>query len=142
MGHDKGASITLKQTYHSKISLAIDGFRKKIKGECGNLYFNLNRHVFWVSGIVTLLAFGAIIWGADDQGLAVFMTVWLSGWLVGTSALVYTAITNWRSALSTGGAAFLPAIGISLFALPFVGGAVFGLFMMGMALICILKMGN
>ena len=76
---------------------------------------------WWLPGLLLSLA-GTLVLimatGANQTSL--FMMVWLSGWTVGTAALLSRVVGLWRSG-SVG-----PALGATLFALPFSLGWIAG----------------
>ncbi|HXC56891.1 MAG TPA: DUF2207 domain-containing protein [Rhizomicrobium sp.] len=134
---DGAASIELKQTNHSDIQRAITALRTSLKAECETHYFVTNGGWF-LGGLAILgLAGGAAALLSDDAGTAAFMLIWLSGWSAGTAFLLHQAWNNWLAAFSGPGsriANVFSALLTSLFALPFAGGLVIGLFMFGVAM--------
>jgi uncharacterized membrane protein YgcG len=123
--------IKLKKTNHSKIGGAREELQKYLMKAARNKYFILNSGYFVVGLLITGLTLGVVILGAANLGLAVFMTVWLSIWTAGCFALGLTVIRAWRSFAAPGGgikaANTSGAMGITLFALPFFAGELFGL---------------
>ena len=74
----------------------------------------------------------------EQKFVACFLTVWLSGWSVGVFFLVSQVIQAWRGvrrgsagskAAAAGGAVLL-----TLFSIPFIGGEIFAIIMLGTAL--------
>ncbi len=119
-------SIRLKNTNHEKIQEGISALKKSLKMHFEKIYFFRNSKYLLPGLILTLLTLGAVILTAIDMSKALFMTVWLSIWTMGSGLLVVVAATAWKSALQRkGGVA--GAIGTTLFALPFVAGEVVGL---------------
>jgi len=59
--------------------------------------------------------------------VAVFMTIWLSGWSVGVGALLHAVARAWKAAKSSKVVGGASAMGITLFSIPFVLGEIFGL---------------
>ncbi len=96
-----------------------------------NKYFVLNSGCFVMGLVITGLTLAVVILGAANLGLAVFMTVWLSIWTFGCFALGATVISAWRGFAAPGGGIkavnTAGAMGITLFALPFFAGELFGL---------------
>jgi hypothetical protein len=119
-------SIRLKNTNHEAIQEGISALKKSLKMHFEKIYFFRNSKYLLPGLILTLLTLGAVILTAIDMSKALFMTVWLSIWTMGSGLLVVVAVMAWKSALQRqGGVA--GAIGTTLFALPFVAGEVVGL---------------
>jgi uncharacterized membrane protein len=68
--------------------------------------------------------------GGSLNAQALFISVWLLIWNIGVYALVGTAINAWKSCLKTGQNQGT-AIFMTLFALPFVGGDIVAIFILG-----------
>ena len=123
--------IKLENTNHSEIGGAKKELQKYLMKAARNKYFILNKGYFVVGLIITGLTFAVVIMNASNLGVAVFMTVWLSGWSFGCFALGAAVISAWRGFAAPGGGLKVintaGAIGITLFSLPFFAGEVFGL---------------
>lgn len=124
-------TIELKNKNHSTISRAINALRSSLKSIDEGTYFVTNS--LWFFGGLAILVLSGL--GAtfltDEPEPAIFMLIWLSGWTAGTSFLIHRVWQAWGSVFYGPGAFFVNLIGavfISLFALPFVGGLLFGLF--------------
>ncbi|MCP4273297.1 MAG: DUF2207 domain-containing protein [Gammaproteobacteria bacterium] len=118
-------TIILKNTNHQLIAASIAAHKKSLKQDYNKIYFKMNT-IWLLPGFILSAVFIAIIFltvksTAGPENL--FMLVWLSGWTLGVVMIVKLAIKFWRSALS--GKSYLPAIGITLFALPFVSVEIF-----------------
>lgn len=122
--------IALQQHNHQQIGNAVKVHKRALKRDYEKTYFVTNS-IYLLPGILLTIAvcLTALLALPDNgqKSMTGFMLVWLSFWSVGVFALLSAARSAWRGALSTG-AGYLPAIGISLFALPFLGGEVFGLY--------------
>jgi uncharacterized membrane protein len=121
-------SIKLKQTNHHTLQSAISELKKSLKREFEKLHFlrNSNKMIFGI--IISILIFAAVILTSQESGATAFMTLWLSGWTAGTSFLVNNVIKAWKSAFTTKGSSKGTALATTWFAIPFVGGEFFGLF--------------
>ncbi|MBN2010807.1 DUF2207 domain-containing protein [candidate division KSB1 bacterium] len=124
-------SIVLRQRNHTKIGKSISSLKKYLKLEIEKLYFARNS-VYLIPGIViSIIALIAMVIQAPVVAGAIFMTVWLSGWSVGVTALTYSVFNAWRAALGSKGSHKVVgvggAIGMTAFAIPFIGGEIFGL---------------
>jgi uncharacterized membrane protein YgcG len=127
-------SIELKQTNHSDIQRAITALKNSLKNECEKHYFVTNSGWFMGGlGILILTGIASALL-SDQSGPAAFMLVWLSGWSAGTAFLLHQAYNNWVSVVVGPGSRimnFFSALFTSVFAVPFVGGLVFVLYMFG-----------
>ena len=126
-------SIVLTQTNHNRIGKAIKAHKRALRTEYESVYFHTNT-IYLVPGLLISLGLlaGAVLAFRDTEALAVagFMSIWLTGWTLGTAVLVSKTYTAWRS-VSSGG--YASAIQYSLFSLPFLGFWCFGLFMLSEA---------
>ncbi|HSD61817.1 MAG TPA: DUF2207 domain-containing protein [Burkholderiales bacterium] len=137
---DSRKSIELKTTNHATIRSAIDGLKESLKNSQETVYFLTNKR-YLIPGLVlsalTLLAQVVAAQGVERKALAGFMTIWLTGWSFGVFFLLMTVFRAWKAvmfggvvnrALSVVGALFITA-----FAVPFVGGEGFGIYMYSQA---------
>ncbi len=121
-------SITLKQINHKKIRAAISALKKSLQSDFEALHFKRNSK-YMIPGIfVTILIILFIFISSRHNEVALFMSVWLSGWTAGCYVLLVKVINAWKivrsevSDLGDKGA----AIFISIFSLPFIGGWITG----------------
>ena len=128
-----GKTLELKQKNHQKIRSVITAFKGTLKNAYEKIYFITNRKYF-VSGIIISLIFLLITALFSNEDL-LFMLIWNLIWSGGVSALLYTVFKSWRTALAgrVKGAALVSAIFITLFAIPFVGGLVLGMYFLSQA---------
>jgi uncharacterized membrane protein len=122
------ASLELKQKNHKTIRSSIKALKKSLHNQYEKQFFFTNKKYFIV-GIITSIIL-LIIAGLMGSEELVFILIWNSIWSIGVSALLFTVFKTWRAALAgkAKGAAFVGAIFITLFAIPFVGGQVLGFF--------------
>ncbi len=113
-------SITLKTTFHKNIRAAIKALRTSLSREYEKLYFLRNTRYFVPGLVISLLTLlgGVLAGGAAPVGI--FMVFWLAGWSAGVYFMGLTVIRAWRSRRTAS------AMAITLFALPFFGGEIFG----------------
>ncbi|MBC2709444.1 MAG: DUF2207 domain-containing protein [Desulfosarcina sp.] len=121
-------SITLKNTSHKKVGAAVKALRTGLSSEYEKVYFLRNTGYFIPGIAISLLALGGIVLTASQVSVAMFMMIWLSGWSAGVYFLAAMVIAAWRSRQVAG------ATTITLFALPFFGGEIFGLGMLATAI--------
>jgi uncharacterized membrane protein YgcG len=121
-------SIRLKNNNHAVIQGGISALKKSLKMHFEKIYFFRNSRYLLPGLILTLLTLGAVVLLATDMSKALFMTVWLSIWTTGTFFLVVAAAMAWKKALQRAGGS-AAALGMTLFALPFLGGEIAGLWL-------------
>ena len=122
--------IKLKNSNHEKIGGALEELQKYLMKGANKKYFILNSSYFIVGLIITFVTLASVILSAEQLSFAIFMSVWLSIWTAGCFMLGLKVVNGWRSALGSGGAKVMGsagALGVTLFALPFFAGEVFGL---------------
>lgn len=121
-------SITLKQSNHKEIRSAISALKKSLQADFEALHFKRNSK-YMIPGIfVTILIIVFIFISSRHNEVALFMSVWLTGWTAGCYALLVKVVNSWKIARSEmsslgdkGAAGFL-----SIFSLPFFGGWIAG----------------
>jgi uncharacterized membrane protein YgcG len=122
--------IILKNSNHEKIGSAMKELQKYLMKGANKKYFILNSSYFIVGLFITFVTLASVILTAEQLPFAVFMCVWLSIWTAGCFMLGLRVVNGWRSALGSGGVKVMGsagALGVTLFALPFFAGEVFGL---------------
>ena len=124
-----GSTLKLESTNHARISGAIDILRENLQKEFDKVYFITNTGYLGFGIVLTLLAMGSVILTAPDRAAAGFVTLWLSLWSVGCIVLAVVVYQQWKDARSFG--RIIGAMGITLFALPFFIGEIFGAVMIG-----------
>jgi uncharacterized membrane protein YgcG len=122
---DGGKRVELKQANHRKIAKALKAHHQALARYLEKTYF-LRNSVYLLPGIlISLGVIGATVLavpGDEQQALAGFMSLWLTGWTLGVFVLVRTAVKAWMAPRQLGKAIFA-----SLFALPFLAFEVFGI---------------
>ena len=125
--------LLLSPANREMIAGTINDLKKLLSARFEKIYFLRNGAYVVPSLILTAATFIAMVWFADNdlKPVALFMCVWLSIWTAGVIALATMVINLWKAvlkvkqpkqALSAGGALFM-----TLFALPFVFGELFGI---------------
>jgi uncharacterized membrane protein YgcG len=125
--------VFLRQYNHQRIGKAVKALRSALASAMEMRYFVKNRAYVIPGAAMSAAAFLAagLLSPRGEEGLMgfAFMCVWLAGWTVGVAVLLYAAAAQWRAAL--GGPRPFLAVGsalfMTLFALPFLGGEVLGL---------------
>jgi hypothetical protein len=124
-------TIELKNTNHATVSRAINALRSSLKSIDEGTYFVSNRMWFFGGLAILVLSGIAATVLADEPEPAIGMLVWVSAWTAGTSFLIHRVWQTWGSVLNGPGSRTVNLIGAvltSLFALPFVGGLIFGVY--------------
>ena len=121
--------VILEQANHKRLKKAEDALKKSLHRDFEKTYF-LNNTGYFLPGLaITLITFGLVaIFGTEPAGAA-FITVWLSIWSIACYALARMVIAAWRKTTTTTTGGLLEgggAIFITLFAVPFFGGWIFG----------------
>ena len=131
---EDGSTLELKNTHASLISKAQKALSTSLHTGMEKIYFITNAGYLWpgivltiLSGVGMLIALSFQPQGGGQVAVAMFMTVWLSGWSVGVAALLHAVFRAWKSARSSPVAGGAGALGITLFSIPFVIGEIGGL---------------
>jgi len=125
--HKGGARVRLEKSNHRLLSRARQAMKDKLTKELASTYF-MSNSLWMVPGVaITLLTIGGMAWFADEPPLVLFMSVWLTGWTFGCVTLVRQSIRSWKSRGVMGKAS---AVVLTLFALPFLMGELFGIGML------------
>jgi hypothetical protein len=115
------SSVTLKQANHTKIGKALKAHKRSLKGDYEKVYFQTNSG-YLIAGILlsipVIAASILMLPGEEQQGTALFFTLWLTIWTIGVFFLVLNAYKGWKGV--NGGGSFFSALGNTLFAIPFV----------------------
>ncbi|HKK16723.1 MAG TPA: DUF2207 domain-containing protein [Gammaproteobacteria bacterium] len=121
-----GNRISLRQTNHEKISKSIADHKSSLKLDYEKRYFVTNRLFFIIGIMITILVLAATFYsrGGETGGGEWFLLAWLTGWTFGVFTLLKSAYITWLKA-KTSKWNIIPAIFISVFAIPFVGAEIF-----------------
>jgi uncharacterized membrane protein YgcG len=121
-------TLKLKQGNHQKIRAAISALKKSLQSDFETLHFKRNSKFMLPGILITIPIIVLIFTSSQDKAIALFMSVWLSGWTAGCSALLLKVYNAWKiarsevSSLGDKGA----AIFLTIFSIPFVGGWITG----------------
>ncbi len=126
-----GSDIALTKSNHKKIGKAVRAHKGALKRDYEKRYFVTNG-IYSLPGMlltIVVVVAGVVSVPNTDQGMITgFMAVWLAGWTAGVYMLLKRAFLAWRAVLSGGGVVnLIGAVFITLFAVPFVAGEVFGI---------------
>ena len=127
-------AFTFQQSAHSRISKALDAHKSALKAAYSDSHFRKNTGLVVIGVLITVatvIGAALFIGDAGRTAGAAFILVWLGGWSVGVFALCAQVVRAWRMArrgsLGKRAAATAGALFISVFALPFVAGELFGI---------------
>jgi hypothetical protein len=129
--------IKLHQTNHRKIAKALEAHKASLKRDYEKRYFVRNSGFIVPGLLITLALLGVGLWSVGSEEklmLGGFMMVWLSIWSIAVFKMVVGIYRAWRDALGSGVGSYAKAIGVTLFALPFLAGEVFGIGMLTFAI--------
>ncbi len=128
-------SVRLKKTNHALIRAAVKALRESLRAEFELFYFKRNRAAMIPGLLLTLVLIIFVVIRARRPEVAIFMSVWLTGWSAGCYALALSAYRAWKIALTaaSGLGPKFQAIIMTLFALPFLGGLIGGFIALGTA---------
>ncbi|RJX35988.1 MAG: DUF2207 domain-containing protein [Desulfarculus sp.] len=125
----KGKSLKLKPSSHSTVSAALKDLRHSLRAEYEKANFRLNRLYLLPGILITLLALAALVLAAREPEGALGLGLWLAVWSGGCYFISTRVVRAWRGARGLGG--HLAAMGATVFAAPFIIGALIGLFAFG-----------
>ncbi|MRR59209.1 MAG: DUF2207 domain-containing protein, partial [Deltaproteobacteria bacterium] len=129
-------SLVIKTANHATIKKALKDHRMSLAVDYEKIYFLTNKGTLIPGLVISVLALVLIVLLGRSLAQAGFMTVWLSIWTAGCALLVYRAFSLWKAAI-TGAShkiiSFIAALFTSLFALPFLAGEGFGLWVFASA---------
>lgn len=125
--------VLLTQSNRVCITEAVKALQKSLQKQLETVYFVRNSGYILPSIALSLVTLIASISTAGSEGrpVALFMLFWLSFWSFGVGMLSLQVINLWKQVLHGGPGAALKAGGaifMTLFALPFIGGELFGIF--------------
>jgi hypothetical protein len=128
-------TIWLQNINHTVISGAIHTLQSWLKTAEEKIYFFTNSRYMVPGLILSAIGFisGLALRGGPSLLIGAFLCVWLTGWSIAVAGLLYGVAQKWKAAFTAPKGAALQAGGalfLSLFALPFLAGEAFGLFML------------
>jgi len=123
------SKIELTQKNHQRIGGALSAHKLSLQNNYEKNYFITNTAYFVFGLVITLIVLVATIFSQPSsfEPGALFMLVWLTGWTFAVFFLVKQAIQLWLNI--KGIFSVIHAIYLSLFAIPFIAGEIFGLTM-------------
>lgn len=120
---------------HSRHAATLQAARKALKDALRREHLKQNfvtNGVYTIPGLIASFAIlvVAAFQTSRPEPLALFMLVWLTGWTFGVYMLVSQAAGIWRQVFSGKWLMVVPALFITAFSIPFIGGEFFGLYIL------------
>ena len=129
---EDGSPLVLTNSQHELLSRARKSLENNLHASMEKAYFVTNGRYLWPGIVLSVLAVATmlVMRGGAQVGVAIFMSVWLTGWSFGVYALVSSVIRAWRSVRTEGVLGVGQAGFLTLFSLPFLAGECVGLGML------------
>ena len=113
--------LELKPTEHTAVKEAKDALKTALARIMDKVYFVRNTRYLLPGLLFSIVPLGISLMDVRDIAAAGFMLVWLSFWSFAVIGLLSRVVSLWRSH------SWIALIPMSLYALPFVAGEIFGL---------------
>jgi len=129
---EDGSPLVLKNKNHEVLARASKLVETNLHATMEKTDFVTNARYLWPGIILSLLTIAAVVLltGGSQLAVALFMSVWLTGWSFGVYMLVSSVVRAWKSARTEGVLGIGQAGFITLFSLPFIAGECLGLGML------------
>ena len=126
---EDGSPLVLKNKNHEVLSRASKGMETMLHATMEKTDFFTNARYLWPGIILSLLTIAAVVLltGGTQVAVALFMSVWLTGWSFGVYMLVSSVVRAWKSVRTEGVLGAGQAGFLTLFSLPFIVGECVGL---------------
>ena len=129
---EDGSPLVLKNKNHEVLSRARKAAETNLHATIETTSFRTNGRYLWPGIILSLLTILAVVLmtGGSMLPVALFMSVWLTGWSFGVYMLLSSVVRAWKSVRTEGVLGAGQAGFLTLFSIPFVGGECIGLGML------------
>jgi uncharacterized membrane protein YgcG len=129
---DDGSPLVLENKNHELLSRARKALENNLHAAMEKTYFLTNARYLWPGIVMSVLTVAAVILmtAGSRAPVAIFMSVWLTGWSFGVYMLVSSVIRAWKSVRTDGVLGVGQAGFLTLFSIPFLVGECVGLGMM------------
>jgi hypothetical protein len=129
---EEGNTLVLTNAKHTLLMRARKGLENDLHAALEKIYFVTNARYLWPGAILSIAAIVIMILltGGSRLPVAIFMSVWLSGWSFGVYALLSSVVRAWRSVKTEGVLGAGQAGFLTLFSIPFLIGECLGLAML------------
>jgi uncharacterized membrane protein YgcG len=127
-----GTPLVLKNENHALLAGAQKGLATNLHATLEKTYFVTNARYLWPGIVLSLLTIASevLTTGGSRVAVALFMSVWLTGWSFGVYMLVSSVIRAWKSVRTEGVLGAGQAGFLTLFSIPFIIGECVGLGML------------
>ena len=124
-----GSPLVLKNENHEVLLSARKGMETNLHANIETTSFRTNVRYLWPGIVLSLLTIVMLLVLSKGSlmPVALFMSVWLTGWSFGVYALVSSVIRAWKSVKTEGVLGAGQAGFLTLFTIPFVAGECVGL---------------
>ncbi len=121
-----GRTVVLSGSSHGRLRASVKAFRAQLERSLEKTYFLTNRKWFFSGAALSLLAVLVLFWRSR---YAVppevwMMGSWLTAWTLGLGTLLYRTGLSWKKTLAGEPLAWVSALFLTLFTVPFLGGEV------------------
>ncbi|MGZ7057625.1 MAG: DUF2207 domain-containing protein, partial [Candidatus Angelobacter sp.] len=129
---EDGSPLVLKNKNHEVLSRARKSVETNLHATMEKTDFVTNARYLWPGIVLSLLTIAAVVLltGGSQVAVAIFMSVWLTGWSFGVYMLVSSVVRAWKSVRTEGVLGAGQAGFLTLFSLPFLAGECVGLGML------------
>jgi len=129
---EDGSPLVLENKKHELLSRARKALENNLHATIEATSFRTNGRYLWPGIVMSLLTILAVVLmtGGSRSPIAIFMSVWLTGWSFGVYMLVSSVIRAWKSVRTEGVLGAGQAGFLTLFSIPFIAGECVGLGMM------------
>ena len=126
---EDGSPLVLENKNHSLLSRARKAVENNLHATMETTYFLTNARYLWPGIVMSVLTIATVVLmtGGPMLPVALFMSVWLTGWSFGVYMLVSSVIRAWKSVRTEGVLGAGQAGFLTLFSLPFIAGECVGL---------------
>jgi uncharacterized membrane protein len=124
-----GSPLVLENTNHEVLMRARKGLETNLHATIETTSFRTNARYLWPGIVISLLTIVVMLLLSKGSlmPVALFMSVWLTGWSFGVYALVSSVIRAWKSVRTAGVLGTGQAVFLTLFSIPFAIGECIGL---------------
>ncbi|MBM4141512.1 MAG: DUF2207 domain-containing protein [Nitrospira sp.] len=102
---DSSKEIKLKTVNHVKIQSALSDLKNFLKMNFEKIYFITNRRYFFPGLLlsVIIMVISGFSESTEKGPIVIFLCIWLTGWSIGVTFLVFHAYRRWKDVLSGAG---------------------------------------
>jgi uncharacterized membrane protein YgcG len=126
---EDGSPLVLKNKNHEVLSRARQSVETYLHANMETAAFRTNTRYLWPGIVLSLLTIATMVLltGGSQVAVALFMSVWLSGWSFGVYMLLSSVVRAWKSVKTEGVLGAGQAGFLTLFSIPFVVGECVGM---------------